>query len=88
MGGTYPHAINERGQIVGGVYDSHGGSRGFLLERWLPGSPLRGDAAGRRALAARLADYLAFRVREFPAVAEASKELQEKTRAKWKDLFG
>jgi UbiD family decarboxylase len=24
---------------------------------------------------------------EFPAVAEASKELQEKTRAKWKDLF-
>ena len=24
---------------------------------------------------------------EFPAVAEASKELQEKTRAKWKDLL-
>jgi 3-polyprenyl-4-hydroxybenzoate decarboxylase len=23
---------------------------------------------------------------EFPAVAEASRELQEKTRAKWKDL--
>jgi UbiD family decarboxylase len=29
-------------------------------------------------------DHLA----EFPAVAEASKELQEKTRAKWKDLLG
>ena len=28
-------------------------------------------------------DHLA----EFPAVAEASKELQEKTRAKWKDLL-
>ena len=27
-------------------------------------------------------------IREFPAVAEASKELQDKTRAKWKDLFG
>jgi len=26
-------------------------------------------------------------LREFPLVAEASKELQEKTRAKWKDLF-
>ena len=24
---------------------------------------------------------------EFPAVAEASKELQEKVKAKWKDLF-
>jgi 3-polyprenyl-4-hydroxybenzoate decarboxylase len=24
---------------------------------------------------------------EFPEVAEASKELQEKVRAKWKDLF-
>jgi hypothetical protein len=25
---------------------------------------------------------------EFPLVAEASRELQEKTRAKWKDLLG
>jgi 3-polyprenyl-4-hydroxybenzoate decarboxylase len=28
------------------------------------------------------------RLAEFPPVAEASKELQEKTRAKWKDLLG
>jgi hypothetical protein len=27
------------------------------------------------------------RLDQFPAVAEASKELQEKTRAKWKDVL-
>jgi 3-polyprenyl-4-hydroxybenzoate decarboxylase len=28
------------------------------------------------------------RLEDFPAVAEASRELQEKVKGKWKDLFG
>jgi hypothetical protein len=51
---------------------------GFLVEDWLPAAPHRRlDQLPRPALVARLADYLGFRARAFPAAADEGAGLPE-----------
>jgi hypothetical protein len=51
---------------------------GFLVERWIRGArPLTGSDSNRAALVERLATYIGFRARAFPAAMEPGASLSE-----------